>query len=468
MPPAVRLSNANLNMLMLEIRLALRSSAWQNRGRTECNCGGGALYRCLECLTPNLCQECVIGAHIALPFHDLLEWQEGRQHFRRACLRDLGLRIALGHGGATCPNKRGGRLEALAPTGLHTVSVDFCACPDAWSEDDQIKAHGWWPLGSNFCSALDRHTLEALVADPSGASDDDGSDNERRQRRNPLVVNEHGRVVLPGAGFENPFVVNARGRIVAPGEDLMPTLPTQRVGDAGTQPRNTQNGSAGRIATRDVISVDTDTEEEGSPPPQGRRGRRARARDRGKRERAAVHQRRRVADARVAAAVNAEPGVVAVPAAPMGAVAAADAALPAVAAARNAPVHENAPAPLVVIHGGQIHLGPAFIQRIWLTAARPREVVAVDKNHECVVCTGVRAHPVTCSCGHSHCYSCLRLWFDKDLSCPECRAKISKKPIRQWFEERALRAIYGDWLNGSAVSYSWEGLPFPEEEEESA
>lgn len=69
-------------------------------------------------------------------------------------MRDMGLRIAFGHDGATCPQLRPDRLEAITTRGIVTVNVDFCACVDATSDEEQIKAHGWQVMRSNFVLAI--------------------------------------------------------------------------------------------------------------------------------------------------------------------------------------------------------------------------------------------------------------------------------------------------------------------------
>ncbi|KAJ7432014.1 hypothetical protein B0H11DRAFT_2248605 [Mycena galericulata] len=163
LPRPVRLSNDDFDALTIEVERALNSDAWSKRGRTQCTCGKSALYRCQDCTAPELCKECIVGAHVAIPFHSVLEWDESVKYYTKITLRELGLRIGLGHGGATCPNSRPGRLEAITMTGIHSVAVDYCTCANAYSRDDQIKAHGWWPLRSNFCSAMTLEQLTALI-----------------------------------------------------------------------------------------------------------------------------------------------------------------------------------------------------------------------------------------------------------------------------------------------------------------
>ncbi|KAJ7694515.1 hypothetical protein B0H14DRAFT_2650968 [Mycena olivaceomarginata] len=89
-------------------------------------------------------------AHRGSPFHSIHEWSERFSYYIPATLQEIGLCIGFSHGGGTCPRPRPERLEAITVTGIKTVNVDFCTCPTAGSDDDQIKAHRWWPLGSNL------------------------------------------------------------------------------------------------------------------------------------------------------------------------------------------------------------------------------------------------------------------------------------------------------------------------------
>ncbi|KAJ7788728.1 hypothetical protein B0H14DRAFT_2627988 [Mycena olivaceomarginata] len=78
------------------------------------------------------------------------------------------------------------RLEAITVRGIKTVTADFCMCAGAASDDDQIKAHGWWPYGSNFVSVMMLDVLRVLVvpeaeeseAGDSGEPDESESDEE--------------------------------------------------------------------------------------------------------------------------------------------------------------------------------------------------------------------------------------------------------------------------------------------------
>lgn len=66
-------------------------------------------------------------------------------------------------------------------------------------------------------------------------------------------------------------------------------------------------------------------------------------------------------------------------------------------------------------------------------------------------------------CGHSHCYVCIRLWLERDFSCPTCKARMHHPPFRHWGEEQALLSDYPLYNDRSEVTYSFAGLIFPRE-----
>jgi hypothetical protein len=63
-------------------------------------------------------------------------------------------------------------------------------------------------------------------------------------------------------------------------------------------------------------------------------------------------------------------------------------------------------------------------------------------------------------CKHSMCYVCIRLWFETAWGCPQCKQKVTKKPVRDDDEAAAINADCGAW-DQSRVAYSWDGLIFP-------
>jgi hypothetical protein len=118
----------------------------------------------------------------------LQEWSERFSYYILATLWEIGLRVGFSHGGGTCPRPRPERLEAVTVTGIKMVNVDFCICPNAGSDDNQIKAHRWWPLGSNFVSVMTVEMLDVLVGhaeeDAGDAAEPDRSDSDSGEESN--------------------------------------------------------------------------------------------------------------------------------------------------------------------------------------------------------------------------------------------------------------------------------------------
>jgi hypothetical protein len=70
--------------------------------------------------------------------------------FDKTTLRDLGLTVALGHGGAQCPNPIPGYKNFLVfdVSGTHRVAITFCSCVDASDSYVQLLHGGWYPATS--------------------------------------------------------------------------------------------------------------------------------------------------------------------------------------------------------------------------------------------------------------------------------------------------------------------------------
>ncbi|TRM55184.1 hypothetical protein BD626DRAFT_579197 [Schizophyllum amplum] len=106
--------------------------------------------RCEGCFGASLyCEGCCLKAHRQRPFCRLEKWDG--ESFRRTSLKTLGHRIQLGHpDGAVCPCPRHGVAEftIVHVNGLHTCSVDFCACTNglcAGDDIDQLLRRGLFP-----------------------------------------------------------------------------------------------------------------------------------------------------------------------------------------------------------------------------------------------------------------------------------------------------------------------------------
>jgi hypothetical protein len=68
--------------------------------------------------------------------------------FQRTTLRDLGLRIQLGHAyGCSCPTKLAANVNfrVIHSTGIHHVAIDQCRCHAGIDLHKQLLRIGWWP-----------------------------------------------------------------------------------------------------------------------------------------------------------------------------------------------------------------------------------------------------------------------------------------------------------------------------------
>ncbi|KAJ7216229.1 hypothetical protein C8J57DRAFT_1538046 [Mycena rebaudengoi] len=76
--------------------------------------------------------------------------------------------------------------------------------------------------------------------------------------------------------------------------------------------------------------------------------------------------------------------------------------------------------------------------------AEPPDMADFDPLYACSICLSLKSHPVSYTCGHGHCYLCIRLWLERDWGCPDCRAPIRIAPFRIFSEERAIESLYGN------------------------
>ncbi|KAJ7507619.1 hypothetical protein B0H11DRAFT_1902704 [Mycena galericulata] len=92
------------------------------------------------------CGRCILSRHAALPLHWIEEWVG--QNFKRRALKDLGLRVQLGHPpGQGCAFRWGAHddFTVIHTNGIHNVKLDYCGCGKALEERDQLLDACWWP-----------------------------------------------------------------------------------------------------------------------------------------------------------------------------------------------------------------------------------------------------------------------------------------------------------------------------------
>ncbi|KAJ7156814.1 hypothetical protein C8R43DRAFT_1125395 [Mycena crocata] len=113
-----------------------------------------AEYRCKSCLMGGemLCKACVVQRHQGNPLHPIELWTG--VHFEKKTLKQLGLRIQLGHWhrDRRCPvpeRAPGDDFVIVDDHGVHEVALDFCGCGGG-SQSQQLLRAGLMPATSQF------------------------------------------------------------------------------------------------------------------------------------------------------------------------------------------------------------------------------------------------------------------------------------------------------------------------------
>ncbi|KAJ7243627.1 hypothetical protein B0H12DRAFT_1022985, partial [Mycena haematopus] len=108
-------------------------------------------HRCTHCFGGGelLCESCVVAGHRQLPFHPILYWTGST--FQRKTLKEMGLRIQLGHWhqrSPVCPLPQpasGNDFVIIDSHGVHAVNLDFCGCGRGGLPTVQLLRAGLWP-----------------------------------------------------------------------------------------------------------------------------------------------------------------------------------------------------------------------------------------------------------------------------------------------------------------------------------
>ncbi|KIJ10070.1 hypothetical protein PAXINDRAFT_16915 [Paxillus involutus ATCC 200175] len=135
-----------LELLRLESRGEARDIS-VCRGQPGCLNKPG--YRCVDCEgTHMLCQSCVLDQHQVTPLHRIESWSGA--FFKHTSLRQLGLRIQLGHAlGSLCCNPEPAHHDdnfiLVDLNGIHSVALDFCNCETAQAHHIQLLRARWYP-----------------------------------------------------------------------------------------------------------------------------------------------------------------------------------------------------------------------------------------------------------------------------------------------------------------------------------
>ncbi|KAJ7078694.1 hypothetical protein B0H15DRAFT_924757 [Mycena belliarum] len=120
-------------------------------------------YRCADglcCGAVMRCAECIVACHAQLPTHFIERWNGKSFVRKRTGLRDLGLRVQLGHPpGVVCPARKAAPRDFVLYdlTGEHEINVDFCGCMPRIERRVQLMRQQWWPatvLAPNTCATF--------------------------------------------------------------------------------------------------------------------------------------------------------------------------------------------------------------------------------------------------------------------------------------------------------------------------
>ncbi|KAJ7430887.1 hypothetical protein B0H11DRAFT_1909733 [Mycena galericulata] len=99
---------------------------------------------------------------------------------------------------------------------------------------------------------------------------------------------------------------------------------------------------------------------------------------------------------------------------------------------------------------------------LYIDDVRPPILTTDRPHHECSVCFHIKSHPITYECGHGSCYVCARKWLEYQWTCPTCRALVTRAPSRNFDAEAAILYDHPHWDDRSLVTFSWDGLKFPQ------
>ncbi|KAJ7478021.1 hypothetical protein B0H11DRAFT_1726119 [Mycena galericulata] len=115
-------------------------------------CGvGPPEHRCRDCMGGGelLCAACIHERHKQLPFHRILKWDGS--FFKRMTLKEVGLRIQLGHWHerdvrCLAPSRAAGDdFVVVDDHGIHEVGLDYCGCGSSGTETVQLLRAGLFP-----------------------------------------------------------------------------------------------------------------------------------------------------------------------------------------------------------------------------------------------------------------------------------------------------------------------------------
>ena len=106
---------------------------------------------------------------------------------------------------------------------------------------------------------------------------------------------------------------------------------------------------------------------------------------------------------------------------------------------------------------------PAMVTIVDIPAEDPPVKVVEEKEDCCICYSEIPNARTTLECGHSFCTKCILTWFQRNNSCPMCRAMVpeaaGQRGLRRHLNMGLARVIIESTNRNIAVSYTHLTLP---------
>ena len=78
---------------------------------------------------------------------------------------------------------------------------------------------------------------------------------------------------------------------------------------------------------------------------------------------------------------------------------------------------------------------PTMVTVVDIPAEEPQAKVEEEKEDCCICYSEIPKARTTLECGHSFCTKCILTWFQRNNTCPMCRAAVPKPPANEDYAE---------------------------------
>ncbi|KAE9384047.1 hypothetical protein BT96DRAFT_765031, partial [Gymnopus androsaceus JB14] len=135
--------------LRMFITVEARTSSLDDCPCCHTSSPGKAEYICEDCFSRRMvCSSCCVKLHAEKPLDNIKKWNG--KFFEDASLRELGLRVQLGHpDGSCCLRPEAGPVDftVIHLNKIYCVNVDFCSCSVSFAKErwEQLMLNEWLP-----------------------------------------------------------------------------------------------------------------------------------------------------------------------------------------------------------------------------------------------------------------------------------------------------------------------------------